>query len=78
VASAGHTGKDLIKAPMPGTILSIAVTPGETVQKGQVLLILEAMKMENEIVAPRAGTVAGIHISKGSSVKAGELLVSLD
>jgi len=62
---------------MPGTILDIRVNQGDTVNKGQVLLILEAMKMENEIVAPNDGTVASINVSKGASVNGGEVLVSL-
>jgi len=67
----------VVSAPMPGTILSINVNVGDTVKKGQVLLILEAMKMENEIVAPRDGKVASINTSKGASVNAGDALVSL-
>jgi len=67
----------VVSAPMPGTILSINVNTGDTVKKGQVLLILEAMKMENEIVAPRDGKVASINTSKGASVNAGDALVSL-
>ncbi|GAE89050.1 biotin/lipoyl-containing protein [Acetivibrio straminisolvens] len=70
-------GAVVIKAPMPGTILNILVNQGDTVKKGQVLLILEAMKMENEIVAPNDGTVASINVSKGSSVNVGEVLLSL-
>jgi biotin carboxyl carrier protein len=63
---------------MPGTILSINVAVGDAVKKGQVLLVLEAMKMENEIVSPVDGTVASVNTSKGSSVNAGDLLVSLN
>jgi biotin carboxyl carrier protein len=74
---AGSMGSDVVKAPMPGTILSIAVATGTAVKKGQVLCVLEAMKMENEIVSPRDGVVAGIHTGKGNSVQAGEPLVSL-
>lgn len=65
---------EAIKAPMPGTILDIKVTAGTKVKKGQVLVILEAMKMENEIVAPVDGTVAQIQAVKGSSVNTGDLL----
>jgi biotin carboxyl carrier protein len=75
--AAAPSGAVKITAPMPGTILSISVNTGDTVKKGQVLLILEAMKMENEIVAPNDGKVASINVSKGSSVNAGDLLVSL-
>lgn len=74
----GKTGSEGVKAPMPGTILGINVAVGESVKKSQVLCILEAMKMENEIVAPRDGVVAGIHTAKGSSVNSGDLLVSLE
>ena len=67
-----------VTAPMPGTILNIGVTVGDIVKKGQVLVILEAMKMENEIVAPSDGTVASINVASGTSVNAGDLLVSLE
>ena len=70
-------GGELIKAPMPGTILSVQATAGKAVKKGDVLCILEAMKMENEIVSPRDGVVAGVSTSKGASVNAGDPLVSL-
>jgi biotin carboxyl carrier protein len=62
---------------MPGTILDVKVAPGQTVAEGQILLILEAMKMENEIVAPQAGTVDAILAAKGASVNAGDGLISL-
>jgi biotin carboxyl carrier protein len=62
---------------MPGTILDIKVSAGQSVEAGQVLLILEAMKMENEIVAPQAGTVDAITVAKGAAVNAGDTLVSL-
>ena len=70
-------GEDGVTSPMPGTILSIAVKPGDAVKAGQVLLILEAMKMENEIVAPRDGTVSRVAVTKGASVNTGDLLVVL-
>ncbi len=59
---------------MPGTILDVKVTAGTVVKKGQILLILEAMKMENEIVAPTDGTVAQIQATKGMSVNTGDIL----
>ena len=62
---------------MPGNILSVNVQVGATVEKGQVLCILEAMKMENEIMAPEAGTVSSITVSKGSTVQSGDVLVTI-
>ena len=59
---------------MPGTILDIKVTAGATVAEGDVLMILEAMKMENEILAPCAGKVASVNVEKGASVGTGDLL----
>lgn len=64
-----------VNAPMPGTILSINVNKGDSVKKGQVLLILEAMKMENEIIAPKDGTVESINVNKGENVESGASLV---
>ena len=68
---------EAVNAPMPGTILKVNVTQGQTVAAGQVLVVLEAMKMENEIMAPRAGTVAQVVTSKGASVSTGDTLVVL-
>lgn len=62
---------------MPGTILSVAVKAGDSVKKGDVLAILEAMKMENEIMAPHDATVAAVHVNKGESVDTGAAIVSL-
>ncbi|MDP4181489.1 MAG: biotin/lipoyl-containing protein [Bacillota bacterium] len=70
-------GAATITAPMPGTILKINVNTGDTVKKGQVLLILEAMKMENEITAPKDGTVASVNVAKGASVSVGDVMVSI-
>ncbi|WP_434578412.1 biotin/lipoyl-containing protein [Thermoanaerobacterium thermosaccharolyticum] len=66
-----------VNAPMPGTILDVKVSVGQSVKRGDVLLILEAMKMENEITAPQDGVVAAINISKGASVNTGDVLLSL-
>ncbi len=73
VTAAGES----VTAPMPGTILKVNVTQGQAVKEGDVLCVLEAMKMENEIMAPRAGTVAQVVTSKGSSVDTGAVLVVL-
>lgn len=66
-----------ITAPMPGTVLSVAVEVGASVTKGQTLLVLEAMKMENEIQAPSDGTVKEVNASQGLSVNAGDTLIVL-
>ncbi len=76
-ASAPAVGASTIKAPMPGTVLSIKVTAGQSVKRGDVLLILEAMKMENEISAPADGVVAGIRVQAGSTVNTGDPMVDL-
>ena len=77
-APAGAQGGVKINAPMPGKILGIKVNAGQTVKKGDVLLVLEAMKMENEIVAPQDGTVASINTSVGEQVEAGAVLATLN
>ena len=76
-AAAGVTvsGGESVNAPMPGNILKVAVTVGQTVKEGDLLVVLEAMKMENEIMAPKAGTVAQVVTSKGASVNTGDVLV---
>ena len=67
-----------VNAPMPGTILDVKVSQGKAVKKGDILLILEAMKMENEILSPQDGTVAQVNVSKGASVNSGDVLVVLN
>ena len=64
-----------VNAPMPGTILKVNVTQGQAVKEGELLCVLEAMKMENEIMAPKAGTVTQVVVSKGASVNTGDALV---
>lgn len=71
-------GQGAVKAPMPGTILSIKVKEGDRVSAGDTLLILEAMKMENEINAPCDGTVTAVHVSEGASVNTGDPLINIE
>ena len=68
---------EAIKSPMPGTIVSVNVKEGQNVSSGDVLVILEAMKMENEILAPRDAVVSSVNVSKGQSVESDTILLSL-
>jgi len=77
-AASGSEGSVKINSPMPGKILSVKASVGQSVNKGDVIMILEAMKMENEIVAPEAGTVASINANTGDSVEAGSVLATLN
>lgn len=70
-------GSDAMTAPMPGTILRILVNPGESVTENQPLMILEAMKMENEVVANRSGVISAIHVTQGQMVNPGDALVTI-
>ena len=74
-AAAALAAGEVVKSPMPGNILKINVSQGQAVKEGDVLIILEAMKMENEIVAPKAGSVAQIAVSKGQVVETGTPLI---
>ena len=74
-AAAGAGEK--VAAPMPGTIVSVNVSEGQSVKKGDVLVVLEAMKMENEIKAPRDGSISSVAVSKGASVDTGATLVTI-
>ncbi len=77
-ANAASSGEgEAINCPMPGTILSINVKAGDQVKKGDVLLILEAMKMENEITAPKDGIITSITCTKGESVESGKALATI-
>ena len=74
---AGPVGGEVVKAPMPGSIVNVLVAEGASVKKGQPVLVLEAMKMENEILSPRDGVVSAIVAGKGASVNSGDPLFSL-
>ena len=77
-AAAGvPAGAATVSAPMPGKIMSVAVKPGDAVKRGQVLLILEAMKMQNEIMAPSDAEVADVRVAAGQSVNTGDVMVVL-
>lgn len=76
--SSGSQGSKTLSAPMPGTIVKIVAKPGDFIKKGDVLLVLEAMKMENDIVAPEDCTVASINVTQGSSVNSGDILVTFN
>lgn len=75
---AAGQGSVKVNSPMPGKILSVKASVGQAVKKGEVLMILEAMKMENEVVAPEDGTVASIDVAAGDSVEAGVVLATLN
>ena len=75
--AAAPAGGEKVCAPMPGTILSVNVSNGSAVKKGDVLMILEAMKMENEIMAPCDGTVTSVAAAKGAAVESGTLLCTI-
>ena len=77
-AASGTAGAISVNAPMPGTINAIKVKVGDSVTKGQVLVVLEAMKMENEIMADSDGTVASVAVSQGQTVNTGDVLVTLN
>ncbi len=71
---AAPAGGETVASPMPGTILSVNIQNGAAVKKGDVLMILEAMKMENEIIAPCDGTIASVNVQNGASVETGATL----
>ena len=78
VAAPAASGAVCVKAPMPGNIIKVNVKAGDAVKKGDVLCILEAMKMENEICAPADGVVAGVNVVQGASVQTDDVLLSLN
>lgn len=73
-APVANANGETVAAPMPGNILAVNVQNGATVKKGDVLMILEAMKMENEIMSPCDGTIASVNVTKGSTVETGAVL----
>lgn len=77
-APAGAEGAVKVTAPMPGKILAVKAAVGQAVKKGEVIMVLEAMKMENDIVAPQDGTIASINAAANDSVEAGATLASLN
>lgn len=77
-AATGSAGSVTVSSPMPGKILSVKTSVGAAVKRGDVVMVLEAMKMENEIVAPEDGTVASINVAAGDAVEAGDTLATLN
>lgn len=77
-APAGAAGSVVVTAPMPGKILAVKASAGQAIKKGEVIMVLEAMKMENEIVAPQDGTVASVNAAVGDSVESGATLATLN
>ena len=77
-AKSGATGSITVKAPMPGNIIKVNAKVGASVKKGDVLIVLEAMKMENDICAPEDGTVASIEVAQGATVETDAVLVTLN
>jgi biotin carboxyl carrier protein len=73
-----HHGKSEIVAPMPGKIVKVSVEPGAQVEKGDGIVVVEAMKMQNEMKAPRAGVVAAIHVAPGATVNGGDVLAVIE
>ena len=76
--ASGSAGAVSVKAPMPGNIMKVNVKVGDSVKKGDVLVVLEAMKMENDICAPEDGTVASVEVAQGATVETDALLVTLN
>lgn len=70
-------GEGVVQSPMPGNINAVKFSAGQSVKAGDVIIILEAMKMENEIVAPKAGTLKGVFVTKGATVNTGDALFEI-
>ena len=77
-AAPAASGANKVTAPMPGTVLQVKVSQGQSVKKGDVICVLEAMKMENDIPAPCDGVIASVNVQKGASVNAGDILASIN
>lgn len=77
-APSGTAGAVKVSAPMPGKIIAVKKDAGAAVKKGEVILVLEAMKMENEIVAPQDGTIASVNVAAGDAVEAGDVLATMN
>ena len=77
-APAGAAGSVQVTAPMPGKVVAVKASVGQAVKKGEVVLVLEAMKMENDIVAPEDGTIASINVANGDAVESGAVLATLN
>ena len=77
-APAGAAGSVTVTAPMPGKILAVKASVGQAVKKGDVIMVLEAMKMENDIVAPQDGTIASVNAAVGDSVESGATLATMN
>jgi biotin carboxyl carrier protein len=78
VSAAREAGPSRLTAPIPGKVVAVKIKPGDEVEPGQALIVLEAMKMENELAAEQAGKVAAVHAKAGDTVEGGELLVELE
>ena len=76
--AAAPAGAEAVNSPMPGTILAVNKNVGDTVKSGDVVMILEAMKMENEIMAPKDGKIASVNVTKGATVNSGDLLFTIE
>ena len=76
--ASGNAGATAVKAPMPGNLIKVNVKVGDAVKKGDVLCVLEAMKMENDIMAPADGVVASVEVAQGASVATDAVLVTLN
>ena len=76
--TSGAQGANKVTAPMPGTILNVLVSVGQTVKKGDVICVLEAMKMENDIPSPCDGVIASVSVQKGATVNANDILASIN